>query len=800
MTSLRFLGDLHPLVGLLIALALGGFAWWLYRREVFDLPRPYSWLLPTLRSLAIVLAILMLIGPTLHRREVEGELGKLQILIDASGSMAIADPAIDPDLTRSRFQRASELLLQGESPLLEKLAESHEVQVARFADLPTSIWNSSLRTESEVPTDWKLWKPTQWLGPTRIGTALAAIAGKPNSEAKVSNNISEPPAKANEEELNRSTLTLLFTDGRNNDGISPTDIAATLKNEKSPVFIIGMGTKQEPRDLAILSFDHPPQVSTRDTLRGKISLKDRAPEGTPLKLWIEHDGKRIWTQQVTSQNVDRRVIEFSTPVKPLIDSIAEDQGTTKNFAHPLALTAHVEAIDAEVDEANNELTSSLQVLKRRNRVLMIDGRSRWETRYLRNALERDPTWTLDAFLWENSQARTFLSSGEKKTFPESLDDWLEYDLVILGELPASAWTPSMQAGVRTLVENNGGGLILIDGDRGSLYDPSIETLSSLLPVRRKSGVRSDLKWKSTPTPSARTQNTFQLDDRGIPENDQTWIDLPEVVKMTPSELQPGAEELISLKSDNETFPMLVTRMSGAGRVLYSATDETWRWRYNVADTIHQKYWNQICRWVMKTPFAIEGEFLSLDTGVLVYRPGEPITIRARMRGSDGKPIQPTMVQAHIEPIDESTLEANATKANSSQAITIPLSLDSQGGSIYRSTVSDLRVGRYKVTIEASGLQADALQIESIIEVKAPADVESHLLSCNETLLKEIAEKSGGTYLHESKASELLQLLTPFQRGKIVESDILLWQSYYWFLPIILLLAMEWWLRKRAGLI
>jgi hypothetical protein len=37
-------------------------------------------------------------------------------------------------------------------------------------------------------------------------------------------------------------------------------------------------------------------------------------------------------------------------------------------------------------------------------------------------------------------------------------------------------------------------------------------------------------------------------------------------------------------------------------------------------------------------------------------------------------------------------------------------------------------------------------------------------------------------------------------SRLVENNRQLWQSYWWFIPLIALLAAEWWFRKKAGLI
>ena len=50
------------------------------------------------------------------------------------------------------------------------------------------------------------------------------------------------------------------------------------------------------------------------------------------------------------------------------------------------------------------------------------------------------------------------------------------------------------------------------------------------------------------------------------------------------------------------------------------------------------------------------------------------------------------------------------------------------------------------------------------------------------------------------AESISEKLKQFRTGKIVESQTLVWQSYPWFASIIGLLAIEWYLRKRSGLI
>ena len=88
-----------------------------------------------------------------------------------------------------------------------------------------------------------------------------------------------------------------------------------------------------------------------------------------------------------------------------------------------------------------------------------------------------------------------------------------------------------------------------------------------------------------------------------------------------------------ISGQNTAIPALVFRRYGAGRVLYSAFEESWRWRYNVGDLYHQKFWNQIAKWIMEPPFAVQDAHIALDSGDTTYDVGDTAEIRVRIQDS-----------------------------------------------------------------------------------------------------------------------------------------------------------------------
>ncbi len=99
----------------------------------------------------------------------------------------------------------------------------------------------------------------------------------------------------------------------------------------------------------------------------------------------------------------------------------------------------IDDVTDEADATNNSQQTRFWGALHRARVLLIDGRSRWETRYLKNVFDRDPFWELSSVIMENEGGLgggpKFKRGALRNQFPDSRSKLMEYDLVILGELP-----------------------------------------------------------------------------------------------------------------------------------------------------------------------------------------------------------------------------------------------------------------------------------------------------------------------------------------------------------------------------
>jgi hypothetical protein len=99
----------------------------------------------------------------------------------------------------------------------------------------------------------------------------------------------------------------------------------------------------------------------------------------------------------------------------------------------LQLTLHVPPTGAERFLENNTVEAPLSVRQEKLRVLVVESFPRWEYRYLRNALERDPGVEVHCVLFHPDLGKMGAGRGYLSALPKE-EELAEYDVVFLGDV------------------------------------------------------------------------------------------------------------------------------------------------------------------------------------------------------------------------------------------------------------------------------------------------------------------------------------------------------------------------------
>jgi hypothetical protein len=806
---IQFLTDL-PLwlcfLGLACAAGIGA---WLSARELRELEGVHKWtrwLLPSLRGLAILLVAFSLLEPTLSHRTRVGSPGRLFFIVDDSRSMMLRDDlrdlkttdirsgsptaaepvqkeSIDPD-NPSRYRRAMQILSHSERGLLGKLEDRFELVVGVSNEWSgfTPVWESksSLLPRNGQAAAWAALSDQELTLPsesTQLGSMISSVADAISSKGM----------------SDAQSIVVLLSDGQHNSGPPPIDAATTLREQGTAMFAVGVGPSETTQDISVHSGSVVRQAFRSGRVTGSFQVTESIPAESQYRASIHCADRELWTQSLQAIPTER-LVEFDFPAESLHDALKDQWPAGIQVT---AATAQLEIrVTSQLDRIleNNRHTVFTKLALQADQVLVVDGRSRWETRYLKNLFERDPAWSVKACIAKPNLAP---SLGEPISgLPVSQSDLFAYSLVVLGEVNEQHLGKEFVEYLSAFVEKRGGGLICIDGSRQVLQASGSRTLRDLFPVRWTEAVSRfpshvELTEAGKVLQALRLADSEGEDSAVAAANDRSsdrspYADLPELEFVSAVQPKPGAETLALAHSRIETTPFLVSKSFGAGRVVYVASDETWRWRYRDADRLHGRFWNQIARWVMAQPFGLNSDYLSLDTGDAAYPLGAPVPVRCRLRNAKGEP--------------EAKARTSLVLINSDGALRkIPLVPNTNVPGLYSASVTDLPVGDYEATVEAEGYAHDTLKLTSRFRIESGSDVELRHSHCNESLLKRLTNEAGGTYVHESDLLDLVKQLRPLSGGEFVTISQPIWPTFGWFLAAMGCLASEWWLRKKVGL-
>lgn len=847
-SSLRFATDLPIWQVALLAVVAAIAVCWLYGRQVAHLESRARYMLPALRAAAVVLVILLLSQPVWHQTKTIGTLGRIVFAIDSSGSMTL-DESNGSGVQPPRWRRVVDLLqgtgrpqssLDGpdakrdqtsDDGWIGELSRSHEIDVVTFdANDVNLVWSSQQDIRDDDTESLATLVLPQMKGRTALENSLLPMLSirATGTETDLStrpepttDDLSNKKNNAGPTGLrlrpitNQRAAVVVFSDGRDTSVGSPRDVASQLNASQINVFTVGVGTTGEPDDIGVINVDCPSTVAADGQLSGRITIKTVAPRGTTIDVELRSktprnpSGQRVWHERITAKGDVTETIAFQIPVETIqqLQQVNADGSPSQDSVVIEMIAAVTTDIVQDGIPQNDSVDFRVAATNRDLRLLILDGSSRWENRYVRNLFDRDPAWEVTSLLFGNGTDRPEIARGEDELgrpgLPVRRDDWSRFDAVILGEIPPDQWTQEDSYRLKEYV-TRGGGLIVMDGrlqriarltqaDLRDLVPVRFSSSMMLLPSTRDVDARRLLKpmvrglSQVVPTVTAREMPLFNIATNQS-DSQNLWTQIPAMSSLVP--VTPAADAEVwaeAIDATGDPHPWMVTKLFGGGRVVYLASDQTWRWRYKVADRFHARFWNQLLGAIIPTSYAVNGDYVSLGTDQVEYAIDQSPVINARLRNADGRPV------------DDATVDAELSRDGVVQTI-VPLGLVDESRGTYRGQADDLEPGRYDVSIRASGFGREALQASTPIWIEDRAADEWARLSLDESNLKAIAKAGGGNYQHESNVDYLLEDLKPISSGTVIESDYALWQSWPWFAVVILLLAAEWLMRKRVGLI
>ncbi|MEY3206310.1 MAG: hypothetical protein RLZZ21_2641, partial [Planctomycetota bacterium] len=444
---------------------------------------------------------------------------------------------------------------------------------------------------------------------------------------------------------------------------------------------------------------------------------------------------------------------------------------------------------------NNARTAPLSIRRETLRVLVVEGVPRWEYRYLRNALSRDPGVEVSCLLFQPGLAKR--GGGNKDyidRFPSGLDELSQYDVVFLGDVGVGPdeLTDEDCRLLAGLVEYQASGLVFMPGWRGEQASLVGTPLDDLCPVvidpARSEGVATDQPRRLVLTEAGRASLLTKLADAAA-ENLAVWESLPGVQWYGPVLRAKAGSEVLAVHEDaaNEygRIPLLVTRTYGAGKVLYMATDGAWRWRKGVEDTYHYRFWGQVVRWMAYRRNMAKGERMGLSFTPEQPRLGQTLSLDARVADAGGEPLDRGEVAARI------TAPSGAV-----ETVRFTPPAGDGGWGVFAATFAPREPGRHEVVLGCRET-GDSLTASFFVQGSAAEGIGR---PARPEVLAEIAQVTRGQPVPVDELTSLLESLAALPEPAPEIRRLQLWSHPAVAAAVVGLLGLFWIGRKWQGLV
>jgi len=732
-----------------VLVALLAFSRWVYRRDAAELGRPRGWFLWLLRAAVFVGLLVMWLEPQWRREREVVRNSRTLLLVDTSLSMELADMAGSADSATGKQSRMDHVIrtLQ-QSELIAELRRTHDVVINQF--------NDNLDRDKAITLDKQAGSP----GEQDAAGDPAGGNGEEETTAVSDVDFAEllqPDGAATQlglalrqlitEESSRPLSGIvLMTDGGHNAGLAPETAVELARRNNIPIFPIGLGSDEQPTSVRVSDLAAPARAYPGDdyVVTGYLQSQGLAGQVVEVQLLSrkgDEGGARapgsgdLKVRQQITLGDDGEVI----PVKLTLTSDQPGRQT---------LVLKVESIEGDRDESDNFREADVEVIDRKNRVLIIASGPMREYRFLRPLLFRDRSTTVDVLLQSAPPGVSQEADKLLDDFPITREEMFEYDCVIAFDPDWQDLALDQIDLLETWVAEQGGGLIVVAGQvhtartiGGWVEDANMEKIRALYPVefyRRFSVVAEGMAVSEEPWPLDLTREGLGAQYLWL-EDDATagrrvWSAFEGVYSYCPVRgPKPGAAVLARFAdpasgTGDEQRIYFAEQFYGSGRVFYIGSGEMWRLR-KLDPAYFEQFYTKLIRHVS------QGRLLrGSSRGVLLvgqdrYLVGNTVEVRAQL------------TDARLDPLRLPSVSLQVVHQASGKVQNVTLQADPSRPGTYAGRFAVLEEGDYRLELPVP--ESDE-RLSRRIQVKVPR-LEIENPQRNDPLLSNIAEKTNGIY-------------------------------------------------------
>ena len=511
-----------------------------------------------------------------------------------------------------------------------------------------------------------------------------------------------------------------------------------LINLKIPIHVIGIGERSELVDISIHSLDVPTVVLKGDKVDLKVTIQSLGNINERLSLSLYRESKLLGSKPI-------RLSGMGSKNEANFRFNAKEIGRQK-------FEVRVSSVKDEINIQNNRQYFSLLILKDKYKVALITGSPNKNTSPIKKIIKKNKRIKLDHYVRVRDQ----------KFKPDIKNFWKSpYELIIFDNYPIKPLSPNFIRILGKKLITNQSGLMHVTGPNQN--NKSLNGINSILGITLVDSTQISEKvyWDFIKT------NNSDID---YPPLEQSLFLIGESTAADSLAIFESGWPLW-LRNNNNNFRSVIFATSELN-VLYHFQDN------ENQNNLFNSILNTEVGWLLKTDASNENYFrLNKDS----FQQGEMI----KLTGT-----QPFDSPSFVNSINFTIVKDHEEKYY---------------GDIDYNYERDRWEGEFRASKPGSYLyklfMAESNQPFQTGTFKVlESQIELNQVYLNQDLLKNISKNTNGKYFHWDDRDELLKLISPKVRREFKADIIKLAESRFVLIMLIILLCIEWTLRRIKGLI
>lgn len=558
---------------------------------------------------------------------------------------------------------------------------------------------------------------------------------------------------------------VLISDGNFNDGRNPLIDGEYID---TPIFVIGVGDTTKIQDLAVYNI-----------LTNRIAYINSAiPVDVSLELNSVDTGKVnviLYENSTPLDTIDFTAVKNQTNYNIVFEYIPKSSGEKR-------ITAKAIANFKEENIKNNSISEYVKVLDDKRNIAVFSGALNSDLSFLIQELETKDNISISKF-FQKKQNEFYYSPNEKEI--------IESQLLIFNNFPIRSTSNDL---IQRLIKELQKGKPLL-----FMFGPDIDInklslFKDYLPFEVISHNQKEFQVQANLTAESVGESILRFDN----VDDSIWEDLPTLFKTeTFVKLKSSSKMLLNLRMNNNILneSMLISSNVNNRKSIAILTYGLYRWKLldyakksannNEPEIdIYKAFFDNILKWLSIKDK--EQQFV-INTNKKEYSSGEQIEFNAQLYDDS------------YNPIDEGEVNLSFDENGETREII----LTSIGNGKYKSSITGLSKGTYNYKANAK-YKNKVIAYENGIFNVGETPLEFLRTNMNLSLLKQLAEKTGGAYYHISEIDNIKDKIKDKVELKSIPSftkqDITFREKLWILLIPILLFSIEWFIRKRSGLL